>query len=53
MTSIDMWGHIGGLIGGILVSYMLGTIENKKYSLSNILLFLFYFGFLIYLGILR
>ena len=53
ISGIDMWGHIGGLIGGFLSSYMLGTIENKKYSCSNILLFLIYFGFLIYLGILR
>ena len=53
ISGIDMWGHIGGLIGGFLSSYMLGTIENKKYSFSNILLFLIYFGFLIYLGILR
>ena len=53
ISGIDMWGHVGGLIGGFLVSYMLGTIENKKYNFSNILLFVIYFGFLIYLGILR
>lgn len=52
-TSIDMWGHIGGLIGGILVANMLGTIENKKYNFVNILMFLIYFIFLIYLGIFR
>ena len=48
ISGIDMWGHVGGLIGGFLVSYMLGTIENKKYNFSNILLFVIYFGFLIY-----
>ncbi|MBQ2872999.1 MAG: rhomboid family intramembrane serine protease [Bacilli bacterium] len=53
ISGIDMWGHVGGLIGGILTSYMLGTIENKKYSFSNILVFLIYFGFLIYLAIFR
>ena len=53
ISGIDMWGHVGGLIGGILTAYMLGTIENKKYNFSNILLFLIYFCFLIYLGILR
>ena len=53
ISGIDMWGHIGGLIGGIIAANMLGTIENKKYSFSNILLFIIYFGFLIYLGILR
>ena len=51
IPGIDMWGHIGGLIGGLITAYMVGTIENKKYSVSNILLFLMYFGFLIYLGL--
>ena len=53
IPGIDMWGHVGGLIGGVIVANMLGTIENKKYSFSNILLFLIYFVFLIYLGIFR
>ena len=53
IPGIDMWGHIGGLIGGLISAYMLGTIENKKYEISNILLFVIYFGFLIYLGIFR
>lgn len=53
INGIDMMAHVGGLIGGIIVSNMLGTIENKKYNLSNILLFIIYFGFLIYLGLLR
>ena len=53
ISGIDMWGHVGGLIGGIITANMLGTIENKKYNFSNILLFIIYFGFLIYLGIFR
>ena len=53
IPGIDMWGHIGGLIGGILTANMLGTIENKKYNPSNIFMFIIYFGFLIYLGIFR
>lgn len=53
IPGIDMWGHIGGLIGGVITANMLGTIENKKYNLNNILIFLIYFGFLIYLGIFR
>ena len=53
LSGIDMWGHVGGLIGGIITANMLGTIENKKYSFSNILLFIIYFAFLIYLGIFR
>lgn len=53
ISGIDMWAHVGGLIGGILVSNMLGTIDNKKYNLYNISLFGIYFVFIIYLGILR
>lgn len=53
ISGIDMWAHIGGLIGGMIISNMLGTIENKKYELTNILLFIIYFAFLIYLGLLR
>ena len=53
IPGIDMYGHIGGLIGGILAANMLGTIENKKYNFSNILLFIIYFSFLIYLVFLR
>ena len=53
ISGIDVWSHIGGLIGGVLTANMLGTIENKKYNFSNILLFIIYFAFLIYLGIFR
>ena len=53
IPGIDMWGHIGGLIGGLITAYMLGTIENKKYNISNILLFIIYFGFLIYLSLFQ
>ena len=53
IAGIDMWGHVGGLIGGLLVANMLGTIENKKYNINNIIPFIIYFSFLIYLGIFR
>ena len=53
IPGIDMWGHIGGLVGGIIAANMVGTIENKKYSASNICLFVIYFAFLIYLGLFR
>lgn len=53
IPGIDMGGHIGGLIGGLLTANMLGTIENKKYKFNNILIFIIYFIFLIYLGIFR
>ena len=53
ISNIDMWGHVGGLIGGLIASYVLGTIENKKYNALNILLLVIYLGFLIYLGLFR
>ncbi len=53
IPGIDMWGHIGGLIGGLIVANMLGTIENKKYNFNNIMVCIIYFGFLIYLGLFR
>ena len=53
ISGIDMWGHIGGLVGGIITSYVFGTIENKKYRFSNILLLLIYVSFLIYLVFFR
>ena len=51
IPGIDMWGHVGGLIGGILTANVLGTIENKEYKISNIVLLVRYFAFLVYLGI--
>ena len=53
IPGIDVSGHVGGLLGGLIVANMLGTIENKKYNISNIMLFVIYFGFLLYLGIFR
>lgn len=53
VSYIDVSAHIGGLIGGLLVSKVLGTIDNKKYNLSDIVLFLMYFIFLIYFALLR
>ena len=53
LPGIDVWGHVGGLIGGLIGAYMLGTIENKKYQMSNICLFIIYFIFLIYLALFR
>ena len=52
-------GYVGAMVKSqilpvvFLNSNMLGTIENKKYEVSNICLFIIYFVFLIYLGIFR
>lgn len=51
IPGIGVWAHIGGFIGGLLTSNMVGTIENKEYKITNILLFLMYFVFTIYFGI--
>ena len=53
IPGIDMWGHVGGLVGGLMAANMLGTIENKKYNPSNIILTIIYFGFLLYLAFYR
>ena len=53
IPGIDMWGHIGGLVGGLMVANALGTIEDKKYSPSNIILCTLYFIFLVYLALYR
>lgn len=50
---IDFASMIGGLLGGFLVSKMVGTIEIKKYNISDIILFLMYFMFLIYFALFR
>lgn len=53
ISGIDMWAHVGGLVAGMIIANMLGTIENKKYEPTNILLFIIYFAFIIYLGLFR
>ena len=53
IKGIDMWAHVGGLIGGIIAAYALGTIENKKYSASNICLLILYMIFIVYLAFFR
>ena len=53
MPGIDLWGHVGGLIGGVITAKMVGTIDTKKYDMMNICLFIMYFAFIIYLGLFR
>ena len=53
MPGIDLWGHVGGLIGGVITAKMVGTIDTKKYDIMNICLFIMYFAFIIYLGLFR
>jgi rhomboid protease GluP len=53
IPGIDMWGHIGGLVGGLITSYAFGTIENKKYPFSKVMLLIVYLAFLVYMCFFR
>ena len=55
INNIDNFGHIGGLIGGVLISMALGITNSHKSSKRNrvhgIILSLIFAAFLVYLGI--
>lgn len=53
VPGIDYFGHIGGLIGGILISMALGLKYkvNKRDRINGIILSIIFLVFLIYLGI--
>ena len=52
---IDNAGHIGGLIGGILVSMMVGVPDKseKRDKINGIILTIIYIGFISYLAFWR
>ena len=52
-TGVDVAGHIGGLIGGITVSSVLGSSDEKGIDINRIIICLIYFVFIIYLGLFR
>lgn len=52
-TGVDVAGHIGGLIGGIIVSSVLGSSDEKAIDINRIIICLIYFVFIIYLGLFR
>ncbi len=52
IQGVDIWAHIGGLVGGLITANMLGT-KDEDVKLSGIPFFLIYVGFLIYLGFIR
>lgn len=53
--SIDLAAHIGGLIGGILISMMVGVPfkSNKKDKINGCILTIIYIGFIIYMAFFR
>lgn len=53
IPGIDYFGHIGGLIGGVLISMALGLkYKHKKVeNINGIILSIIFLAFLIYLGI--
>ena len=52
IQGVDIWAHIGGLVGGLITANMLGT-NDEDIKLSGIPFFLIYVGFLVYLGFIR
>ncbi len=52
-TGVDVAGHVGGLIGGIIVSSVLGSSDEKGIDINRIIICLIYFVFIIYLGLFR
>lgn len=57
-SSIDNWAHLGGIIGGVLISMILGVPnENnsitKRNRINGIIISIILVSFLVYLGIVR
>ena len=55
VTSINNFAHIGGLVGGILISIVVGVKYKTSTSerINGIIMSLIYFGFLIYLAFFK
>ena len=53
ISGIDNFAHIGGLIGGFLVSMAVGINSKDKKSdhINGIILTIIFIAFLVYLGI--
>ncbi len=53
VPNIDLFGHIGGLVGGILISMAIGfkNESEKQDKINGVILSIIFLAFLIYLGI--
>ena len=52
-TSVDIWGHVGGIIGGLLLGNCLGLPKKMTdYSIHQRILSLLVFGFLLIICVL-
>lgn len=55
ISGINNFAHIGGLVGGVLISMVVGIKHNTKISerVNGIIMSLLYFGFIIYMAFFR
>jgi len=55
VPSIDFYGHLGGLIGGVLITYTLGVANKSEFRdrINGIVMTLIFVGFLIYMLIIK
>ena len=52
VSNIDIFGHLGGLVGGLLIAMALGFITRTKAvdTVNGVILTILYLGFLIYMN---
>lgn len=55
VPNIDFYGHIGGLLGGVLVTYTLGVTNKSdlRDKINGIIMTLLFVGFLVYMLIMK
>ena len=47
-TSVDIWGHLGGIVGGLLIGNIIGLPQKvTNYSIHQKILSTIVFGFLL------
>lgn len=52
-TSVDIWGHLGGIVGGLLIGNIIGLPQKvTNYSIHQKILSTIVFGFLLIICVL-